>query len=199
MEAQNFRADHSKAKTIALILISTLLIIVSGMLVYYVYFRDDQGAVETPTVNSFEECVAAGNPVMESYPRQCSADGKTFVEELTGPVEYESPKGVRIELNDFQSGEPIESPLTLTGRVPGNWSFEADFPIVLTDWDGRVIAESIGRITEDWMTEELVNFEVTLEFEKPGYKDNGALILRKDNPSGLPEHDDAVEIPVVFK
>lgn len=199
MEAQNFRADHSKAKTIALILISTLLIIVSGMLVYYVYFRDDQGAVETPTVNSFEECVAAGNPVMESYPRQCSADGKTFVEELTGPVEYESPKGVRIELNDFQSGEPIESPLTLTGRVPGNWSFEADFPIVLTDWDGRVIAESIGRITEDWMTEELVNFEVTLEFEKPSYKDNGALILRKDNPSGLPEHDDAVEIPVVFK
>lgn len=30
-------------------------------------------------ISSFEECVAAGNPVMESYPRQCRAGGKTFV------------------------------------------------------------------------------------------------------------------------
>jgi hypothetical protein len=34
-------------------------------------------------VNSFDECVAAGNPIMESYPRKCSTrDGKLFVEEL---------------------------------------------------------------------------------------------------------------------
>lgn len=32
---------------------------------------------------NFEECVAEGNPVMESYPRQCkSKDGTLFVEEL---------------------------------------------------------------------------------------------------------------------
>jgi len=30
-------------------------------------------------INSFEECVEAGNPVMESYPRQCRANGKTFL------------------------------------------------------------------------------------------------------------------------
>ncbi len=33
-------------------------------------------------INSFEEGVAAGNPAMESYPRQCSANGQTFVEEI---------------------------------------------------------------------------------------------------------------------
>jgi eight-cysteine-cluster-containing protein len=34
-------------------------------------------------VATFEECAAAGNPVMESYPRQCrSADGRLFVEEI---------------------------------------------------------------------------------------------------------------------
>jgi hypothetical protein len=32
-------------------------------------------------INSFESCAAAGNPVMESYPRQCNADGNVFVEE----------------------------------------------------------------------------------------------------------------------
>jgi len=33
-------------------------------------------------IQTFEECVAAGNPVMESYPRQCAANGKTFTEKI---------------------------------------------------------------------------------------------------------------------
>jgi uncharacterized protein YceK len=39
-------------------------------------------SVKLPQITNFEECVAAGNPVMESYPRQCRADGQTFVEEV---------------------------------------------------------------------------------------------------------------------
>ena len=35
-------------------------------------------------INSFEECVSAGNPVMESYPRKCRAqDGNSFVEDIS--------------------------------------------------------------------------------------------------------------------
>lgn len=37
------------------------------------------------TVTNFEECVAAGNPVMESYPRQCRHEGVTYVEEVDNP------------------------------------------------------------------------------------------------------------------
>jgi hypothetical protein len=33
-------------------------------------------------ITNFEECIKAGNPAMESYPRQCRANGKTFVEEI---------------------------------------------------------------------------------------------------------------------
>lgn len=33
------------------------------------------------SVDSFADCVAAGNPVMESYPQQCSANGKVFTDE----------------------------------------------------------------------------------------------------------------------
>jgi len=34
-------------------------------------------------INSFEDCVVKGNPVMESYPRQCkNVDGQIFVEEI---------------------------------------------------------------------------------------------------------------------
>lgn len=33
-------------------------------------------------ISSFEECAAAGNPVMESYPRRCIANGKSFTENV---------------------------------------------------------------------------------------------------------------------
>jgi hypothetical protein len=42
-------------------------------------------AIPKETITSFEECAAAGNPVAESYPRQCHADGKTFVEKIETP------------------------------------------------------------------------------------------------------------------
>lgn len=35
-----------------------------------------------PAVTDFTTCVAAGNPVMESYPRQCAAGGRTYVETI---------------------------------------------------------------------------------------------------------------------
>jgi flagellar basal body-associated protein FliL len=34
---------------------------------------------DSKPVSSYAECVAAGNPVMESYPEQCAAGGKTYV------------------------------------------------------------------------------------------------------------------------
>lgn len=37
-------------------------------------------------VNSFDQCLDAGFPVMESYPRQCSAGGYTFTESLPGEI-----------------------------------------------------------------------------------------------------------------
>ncbi len=43
---------------------------------------------DAPSANSFVDCVRAGNPVMESYPRQCKSNGITFVEEVSvNPVE----------------------------------------------------------------------------------------------------------------
>ena len=43
-------------------------------------------AVEKPPeqkITNFEECIAAGNPAMESYPRQCRAGDKTFTEVIS--------------------------------------------------------------------------------------------------------------------
>ncbi|MBN1494448.1 hypothetical protein JW911_01775 [Candidatus Peregrinibacteria bacterium] len=42
--------------------------------------------IQATAITNFQECVDAGNPVMESYPRQCSANGKTFIEEISKPI-----------------------------------------------------------------------------------------------------------------
>jgi len=103
--------------------------------------------------------------------------------------------------------ETIASPLTVRGRARGSWYFEASFPIILTDWDGRIIAQKYATAQGEWMTTDFVPFEGKLEFKSPVFegadKDHfsrrGFIIFQKDNPSGLPEHDDALEIPVLFK
>ncbi len=50
-----------------------------SLLIVFIVFTS--GCVEAEEINSFEECVAAGYPVMESYPAQCRIpDGKTFTQ-----------------------------------------------------------------------------------------------------------------------
>jgi len=99
---------------------------------------------------------------------------------------------------NVKPGDEISSPLVLTGEASG-WYFEGSFPVFLVNWDGLIIAQGIATAKGDWMTPSFVPFEATLTFTKPDYKDNGALILKKDNPSGLPQYDDALEFSIIFK
>jgi hypothetical protein len=96
-------------------------------------------------------------------------------------------------------GAAVTSPLLIKGEARGNWFFEASFPVVLVDWDGRIIGEGIAQAEGEWMTEAFVPFEAEIIFQKPEYNDKGTLILKKENPSGFPQNDDAIEIPVTFK
>ena len=105
-----------------------------------------------------------------------------------------------INLESPRPNEKISSPLTIKGQARGSWFFEASFPVFLVDWDGKIIAQAVASTKSDWMTTEFVPFEATLSFtaDKNSYSNKGSLILKKDNPSGLSQNDDALEIPVVI-
>ncbi len=96
-------------------------------------------------------------------------------------------------------GSAVSSPLVIEGLARGNWFFEASFPVSIVNWDGLIIGDGIAQAQGEWMTTEYVPFKATITFTKPDYKDNGWIILKKDNPSGLPQHDDAFEFPILFK
>lgn len=117
---------------------------------------------------------------------------------ITDSQKSSSQKEDLIIVNSPKLGESVSSPLNISGMARGSWFFEASFPVVLTDWDGLIIGTAIVQTSENWMTEEMIPFNAILEFddEVERYSSLGNLILKKDNPSGLPEYDDALEFPV---
>jgi hypothetical protein len=103
----------------------------------------------------------------------------------------------QIKLDAPGSDQIVQSPLTVTGSARGNWYFEASFPVQLQDADGNVIASTPAKAQGDWMTTDFVPFTATLEFTAPA-TDTGFLVLKKDNPSGLPANDQELKVPVKF-
>lgn len=92
----------------------------------------------------------------------------------------------------------VTSPLNITGRAQGFWFFEATAPIRLVDTNGQVLATSFITAQGEWMTENFVPFTGQLQFSSPTTA-TGQLILERSNPSGLPQNDQQVAIPVRFR
>jgi hypothetical protein len=114
-----------------------------------------------------------------------------------------SPKGncrsAYIVVDSPAPGALVASPLRVRGRARGIWFFEGDFPIVLKDIEGHVIAQGFASAVTNWMTDEFVPFEGSIAFKTTTACDRGMLILKKDNPTDRPELDDETALPVFFK
>ncbi len=161
-------------------------------------------------VVSFDDCVERGFTVLETDPRQCQANGRTFIEEAvvrapaptvattTQPEAATTTESVSIIVVRPTEDSVVSSPLVVTGEAVGTWYFEASFPVRLLDGNGEELAVKPAQAQGEWMTNSLVPFSVSLDFEKPS-TDTGILVLEKDNPSGLPEFDASIKIPVRFK
>lgn len=157
------------------------------------YFTREEKFVVTKT---FVECVDQGGTIMETYPRQCKAkNGLLFVEDIGDAVEKVDL--IKVFSPSYKSS--IKTPVTITGEARGNWFFEASFPIEIKDNNGKVIGNGIAQAIGEWMTEDFVPFEAEIEFTSPGPNQSGTIVLHKDNPSGLPQNDDSLSVPIVFK
>lgn len=176
------------------ILFILIFLLAAAALTAYFLFPDRLEIV-SPAVTSFEECMKAKNPIMENYPRKCKTpDGKNFTEDIGNELE----KTNIIRLNSPRPNQIISSPLIITGEARGTWYFEASFPVKLADEKGNELAQVVAQAQSEWMTKDFVPFKAELKFETPSTK-NGFLTLEKDNPSGLPENEDKLTIPIRFQ
>lgn len=169
-----------------------VVLVVGGAATWWALHEDGQSE------SGFAACAKAGNPVGESYPRQCrNSKGEIFSEQVSGES-FESKGGVSILVTSPQAGSVVPNPIEVKGQVPGSWSFEANFGVELLDADRKSVATSYATVDGDWMTRKKVTFTALVPFEPPKSK-TGFLVLHKANPSDLEGKVDSVEIPIRFE
>lgn len=180
-----------------------VLALVAGLGITGIYIATRPEAPEPVSVApvlSFEDCAAAGYPVMESYPRQCrTPDGRVYAEELPAPEPtYVNASADLIRVTNPTPGSVVGKPITVIGEARGTWYFEASFPIEVRDAQGDVLATSHADAQGEWMTENFVPFTATIEVPET-YIGEAVLVLMNDNPSGLPENARSVSFPITIE
>ncbi len=111
----NKLSNNQKGFSVGQVLLVVLVLGLIGGIGYYVYQRQNKTKITT-----FEECKAAGNPIMESYPEQCSADGKTFtntaqkvvVEDNSSTEESSKAEQKFLEIKEIDAKIPLSSEIS---------------------------------------------------------------------------------------
>lgn len=99
------------------------------------------GRTTAPAITSFDECAAAGYPIMESYPAQCAANGQTFVQNVTtttGTTKGLSSESGNVRVFAPTHGGAIGLPLMIAGEAR---VFENTVEWRLRDADGSELAK----------------------------------------------------------
>lgn len=155
------------------------------------------------SANSFEECVKAGDPIMESYPRQCrTQDGKNFTEiipeKIPDKITYTNASSSLIAVELPFPGAVVGKNFTVIGKARGIWFFEASFPIEVLDKNGKTLAKGIAQAQGEWMTQDFVPYKTEIKIPE-SYIGPATLVMKKDNPSGLPEKDASISFPITVE
>jgi len=108
-----------------------------------------------------------------------------------------SSKDDLIKVTNIYNNQKISSPIRIEGQARGNWYFEASFPIRIVNENNQVIGSGLAEAQGEWMTENYVPYLAVISFY-PGTSTKGEIIFQKDNPSGLPENDNELRVPVNF-
>jgi hypothetical protein len=116
---------------------------------------------------------------------------------LPGPKSAEAPLSERVTVKVPRADTTVESSFEVSGMAPGQWFFEGSFPVQLRDANNDLVVNTYATADGEWMTTELVPFHATVE--AGNYAGPATLVLLRDNPSGLPENDDSVSVPIVVQ
>ncbi|MBL8542545.1 MAG: hypothetical protein JNJ63_01940 [Hyphomonadaceae bacterium] len=116
--------------------------------------------------------------------------------ETTSQTPAAEEASVTLAVSMPAAGARVTSPLRVEGTAPGDWFFEAVFPLELRGADNALIAEAPARAQAQWMTERPVPFVGELQFQV-SQETQAVLVLQEDMP-GDEAHPREVRVPVVL-
>ncbi|MEI8130760.1 MAG: hypothetical protein WCG55_04640 [bacterium] len=114
-----------------------------------------------------------------------------------------STSGVSGDVADLVSlsitpGATITDVATITGEIKGVYFFEGKAQGVLLDENKKILNSFSLDATSNWLTADAVSFTATVDTTSalagPGY-----IRLKNDNPSGDPEKDKYIDVPIVIQ
>jgi hypothetical protein len=95
-------------------------------------------------------------------------------------------------------GQEVSGKVTLTGSLKGYFN-EGSTPLWITDESKtKVYLQTPLSSTGDWMVNTPIAFSKTVDFSSMP-KGKAYLEIKADNPSGLPQYESSIWIPIVIK
>lgn len=108
---------------------------------------------------------------------------------------YQNTSSDLIVVTSPLPGATIPATFTVTGQARGSWYFEASFPLEVVSATGEQLVRMPVQAEGEWMTTNFVPFSAQVTLPTT-YKGAAILILHNDNPSGLPENEKSISIPI---
>lgn len=188
--------------------LAVVLLIVLAAILWFVFAystktytdnTDTSGAVNPSSVLSYEDCVGAGYPITAGTPSRCTTpDGRVYAQEIKQNFTYQNASSGLIVVDSPYPGAVTGKQFAITGKARGTWYFEASFPYAVMDANGKILAQGHGSAQGDWMTTNFVPFRADVTISS-SYTGKATVVLKNDNPSGLPERDASVTFPITIE
>jgi len=129
--------------------------------------------IDEPIINNFEECIAAGNPAMESYPRQCrTPDGEHFVESIQEEQESATESSIPEFYWTDEDGNLIKPETT-------DRFFDKENPLAeIFEFDYEILrGKEVPNCEYDFAYLDFLYFDIILEVTVMCYNGNWYLII----------------------
>jgi uncharacterized protein YxeA len=136
---------------------------------------------------------ASGEYLISAYPAE--SDLIEIYDQILEHIKLDAD--IDVSLSQPKLGDQIESPVTVQGKAPGTWFFEAALPVEIETADGQILAEEIFITERDWMTEELLDFEISLDYDDSD-ANFGFIKVVKNDVSDIPRNKHFFYWPVRF-
>ncbi len=167
-------------------------------------------AILTSSFNTTEQVFLLGEPVitggqivtlLEVQPLKkatmpiLETDYRFVFKVVNTATTYKNASADLIVVDTPPPGAVVGKEFSVKGKARGTWFFEASFPIEVVDIDGNILTTVVAQSTSDWMTENFVPFSADVILSED-YMGAATLVLKKDNPSGMPENDASMTSPI---